>query len=155
MITSLTTERLTNSVLAVPPLCRSGDLTIGAAENLKLIRHIEAGGVNSLIYGGNANFYHVGAGEYGVILDFLEEAAGAETLVIPSAGPTFGTMMDQAKILKKHRFPTAMILPMTGASTAEGVEEGVRRFVQAAGIPALLYLRGWVRAGRADGEIAR
>jgi dihydrodipicolinate synthase/N-acetylneuraminate lyase len=147
MITTLTPERLISSVLAVPPLCRNVDLSITGAENLKLIRHIESGGVSTLIYGGNANFYHVGAGEYDQILSFLQEAAGGQTLVIPSVGPTFGTMMDQAKILRKARFPIAMILPMTGAATPDGVEAGVRRFTQAAGIPALLYLR-------ADGYVA-
>jgi dihydrodipicolinate synthase/N-acetylneuraminate lyase len=62
-------------------------------------------------------------------------------LVIPSVGPTFGTMMDQARALRKHHFPLAMVLPMQGAATTAGVEAGIRRFVDAAGIAALLYLR--------------
>lgn len=141
MITSLTTQRLSSSVLAVPPLCRNADLSLSEPENAKLIRHIEAGGIRTLIYGGNANFYHVGAAEYDQILGLLQQAAGPDTLVIPSVGPTFGTMMDQARIVRRHRFPTVMVLPMQGAATAAGVEAGIRRFVQAAGVPALLYLR--------------
>jgi dihydrodipicolinate synthase/N-acetylneuraminate lyase len=142
VITSLTIERVGSSVLAVPPLCRNGDLTVNAAENAKLIRHIEAGGVDTLIYGGNANFYHIGAEGYGDILAMLESAAGAGTLVIPSVGPTFGTMIEQAKIVRKHRFPTVMVLPMQGIATPAGIDAGLRHFVQAAGVPVVLYLRG-------------
>jgi len=43
--------------------------------------------------------------------------------------------------VRKHRFPTVMILPLQGAVTSKGVEAGIRRFVDAAGIPALLYLK--------------
>ncbi len=141
MITKLTTERISSSVLAVPPLCRNADFSLNEVENTKMIRHIEAGGVDTLIYGGNANFYHVGAAEYDQLLSMLASAAGANTLIIPSAGPTFGTMMDQARIVRKHRFPTIMILPMQGAATSEGIDAGIRRFVNAAGVPAVLYVR--------------
>ena len=155
MITTLTFERLTSSVLAVPPLCRNANLTLNATENAKMIRHIEAGGVNTLIYGGNANLYHVGVGEYEELLGMLANAAAAESLVIPSVGPSFGTMMDQAKILRKHRFPTAMVLPMQGAVTADGAEVGLRQFAEAAGIPAVLYVRAEGYIGpRAIGQLA-
>jgi dihydrodipicolinate synthase/N-acetylneuraminate lyase len=141
MLTQFTRESLTASVLAVPPLARGGDLSLNEAENLKLIRHIEAGGVRTLLYGGNANFYHLALSEYDRTLLFLASAAGAETLVIPSAGPAFGTLMDQAAILRRHTFPTVMVLPQVGITTSEGVAAGIDRFVQAAGVPALLYVK--------------
>ena len=141
MITTLTTECLSKSVLAVPPLARDADLSLNEPENQKLIRHIEAGGVRTLLYGGNANFYHVALSEYDRLLSFLANAAGAQTLVIPSAGPAFGTMMDQAQVLKRHKFPTVMVLPQVGITTSEGVAAGVARFVQTAGVPALLYIK--------------
>ncbi|HSV15164.1 MAG TPA: dihydrodipicolinate synthase family protein, partial [Tepidisphaeraceae bacterium] len=141
MITSITPERLASSVLAVPPLCRNADLTLNEAENAKFIRYLEAGGIRTLLYGGNANFYHIALSEYEQVLSCLEQSAAADTLVIPSVAATFGTMMDQAKIVRKHRFPTVMILPLQGAVTSKGVEAGIRRFVDAAGIPALLYLK--------------
>ena len=111
MLTSLTPAQLTGSVLAVPPLCRKPDYSLDDAENAKLIRHIEAGGIRTLLYGGNANFYHVALSEYDALLSLLAQHAGADTLVIPSAGPAFGTMMDQAKVIRRHRFPTVMVLP--------------------------------------------
>jgi dihydrodipicolinate synthase/N-acetylneuraminate lyase len=156
MITTLTQARLAESVLAVPPLCRNADFSLNEGENRKLIRHIEGGGVRTLLYGGNANFYHVALGEYDRILSFLAEAAGANTLVIPSAGPAFGTSLDQAKVIRNYRFPTVMILPQQGITTSEGVEVGVRRFVDAAGVPALLYIKhdGYIEPENA-GRLAR
>ena len=149
MLTSLTNDVLTRSVLAVPPLCRNSDLTLNEAENVRSIRHIEGGGIRTLLYGGNANFYHVALGEYEQVLGMLERSAGAETLVIPSAGPAFGTMMDQAKVVRKFKFPTVMVLPQQGITTSEGVAEGVRRFVNVAGVPALLYIKhdGYIEVG--------
>jgi dihydrodipicolinate synthase/N-acetylneuraminate lyase len=135
------TKRLTASVLAVPPLARTREYALNEAENAKLIRHIEAGGVRTLLYGGNANFYHIPLAEYDPVLSLLESTAAHDTLVIPSAGPAYGTLMDQAKILSRHRFQTVMVLPQQGITTADGVEEGIRRFVQAAGIPVLLYIK--------------
>jgi dihydrodipicolinate synthase/N-acetylneuraminate lyase len=141
MLTTLTPARLIESVLAVPPLCRKSDLSLDAAENVKLIRHIEAGGITTLLYGGNANFYHLPLSEYDQALAMLEESAGKETLIIPSAGPAFGMMMDQARVIRRHKFPTVMLLPHTGVTTSAGVAEGVKRFVEAAGVPALLYIK--------------
>jgi dihydrodipicolinate synthase/N-acetylneuraminate lyase len=141
MLTTFTLESLTGSVLAVPPLSRNADLSLNEVENAKLIRHIEAGGVRTLLYGGNANFYHVPLSEYDRLLSFLAGAAGGQTLVIPSAGPAYGTMMDQAQVLKRQEFPTVMVLPQVGITTSEGVTSGVARFVQAAGVPALLYIK--------------
>src|SRR6187455_3144408 len=108
---SLTPERLTASVLAVPPLARNADLSLNEAENAKLIRHIEAGGVRTLLYGGNANFYHIPLAEYDRVLGMLAGAAGEDTLVVPSSGPAFGFSIDQAKVLRGHKYPTVMILP--------------------------------------------
>jgi dihydrodipicolinate synthase/N-acetylneuraminate lyase len=140
MPTSLT-DKLTRSVLAVPPLARKKDLTLDDAENTKLIRHIEGGGIRTLLYGGNANFYHIAISEFDQVLGYLAQAAHRDTLVIPSVGPAYGTMMDQAKIVRRHKFETVMVLPHQGITSSDGVEEGIRRFVQAAGIPALLYIK--------------
>lgn len=149
MLDTFTRESLTSSVLAVPPLARNADLSLNDTDNRKLIRHIESGGVRTLLYGGNANFYHVALGEYDRVLTFLAQAAGPQTLVIPAAGPAYGTMMDQAQVLRRHRFPTVMVLPQVGITTSEGVAAGVAHFVQAAGVPALLYIKhdGYIEPG--------
>ncbi|MCB1228889.1 MAG: dihydrodipicolinate synthase family protein [Verrucomicrobiae bacterium] len=137
----VTPERLRSSVIAVPPMARDADLKFAPGENAKIMRHIEAGGVDILLYGGNANFYHIALSEYAHVLAGLVEAAGENSLVIPSVGPAWGTMMDQAKILGDFEFPTVMILPMQGLTTSAGVATGVRRFAEAFGKPIVLYIK--------------
>lgn len=141
MKTTITTADISASVIAVPPLCRDADLKPNAGENAKLIRHIEAGGVSTLLYGGNANFYNIAVSEYAAVLDQLEAAAAAETWIVPSVGPYFGMMMDQAAVLAERKFPTAMVLPTLAVSSPEGVRVAVMRFVEKAGIPAVLYVK--------------
>lgn len=141
MLTTLTPAALTASVLAVPPLARAADGSVADRENAKLIKHIEAGGIRTLLYGGNANFYHLPLSELDGVLATLAAQAGPDTLVIPSAGPAYGLSLDQAKIYRNHKFPTVMLLPQVGITTSRGVAAGVERFVQAAGVPALLYIK--------------
>ena len=124
---AVTFADLSSSVLAVPPLCRNQDLTLNKAANAALIKHIEGGGISTLLYGGNANLYHISAGEYPALLDMLAELAAPNTWVIPAAGPDFGKMMDQAAILRSRSFPTVMVLPATRpSSTRRLTDSGVR-----------------------------
>lgn len=139
--TPVTPADLQRSVIAVPPLARHADLTLNRAANQALIRHLEAGGVRSLMYGGNANFYHLPVSEYEATLDFLAEAAGADTWVLPSAGPDYGKLIDQARLLKGTAFPTAMLLPISFPFTDAGLADGVRRFTDAMGKPAVVYIK--------------
>ncbi|CAG4897944.1 dihydrodipicolinate synthase family protein [Paraburkholderia gardini] len=129
------------SVMAVPPLARRADYSLDAAENQKLIRHIEAGGVRTLLYGGNANLYHVAVSEYRDLLDLLAASAAPETRVIPAIGPDYGKMLDQARILAQTNYRTAMVLPLAGFTTSGGVEEGLARVVDVAGMPLTLYIK--------------
>ena len=96
-------EDFAASVLAVPPLARRADLSLDRAANAALIRHLEAGGIRTLMYGGNANFYHVGMYEFGAILDMVAELAAPTTWVIPSIGPDYGKMIDQARAAAPSR----------------------------------------------------
>ncbi|OYV37973.1 MAG: dihydrodipicolinate synthase family protein [Rhodospirillales bacterium 20-64-7] len=139
--TPVTPADLKKSVLSVPPFARNADLSINAAANQTLIRHLEDGGVSTLLYGGNANFYHISIGEYPAVLDTLEQAAGAQSWVIPSIGPDFGRMMDQARILKGRNFPTAMALPIIAPATPSGVEAGLARAAEAFGRPLITYIK--------------
>ena len=93
------------------------------------------------MYGGNANFYNVPLSEYGSTLEFLADAAGADTWVIPSVGPDYGRLMDQAEVLRAANFPTTMVLPQSFSTTSAGVLAAVRRFVDRSGRPVVLYLK--------------
>ena len=139
--TPVTSDQFSKSVLAVPPLARDNRLKICRDNNEKIVRHIEAGGVSMLLYGGNANLYHIRPSEYGELLDVLQDVAADDTLVIPAVGPTYGTMMDQADVLKDTKFPTVMVLPTKAVMTEPGLMTGFRHFVEAIGRPAVLYIK--------------
>jgi dihydrodipicolinate synthase/N-acetylneuraminate lyase len=94
-----------------------------------------------LLYGGNANLYHVAVSEYRELLDMLSESAGPDTRVIPAIGADYGKMLDQARILAQTSYRTAMVLPLAGFTTSEGVETGLKRIVDTAGIPLTLYVK--------------
>lgn len=134
-------SEFSESVMAVPPLARRADYSLDPEQNRKLIEHIEAGGVRTVLYGGNANLYHVAVSEYRELLDMLAEGAGPRTRVIPAIGPDYGKMLDQARILAQTRYRTAMILPLAGFTTPQGVATGLRRLADIAGMPFTLYIK--------------
>jgi dihydrodipicolinate synthase/N-acetylneuraminate lyase len=129
-------------VFAVPPLPRRSDarrsLNFDAAECVA--RHIEAGGITRYLYGGNAFLYHITLDEYEALLDWLG-GFGDTRWPIPSVGPSFGRAMDQARLLKRHAFRAAMVLPCNDPRDARGMEAGLREIAGAAGMPLILYLK--------------
>ena len=139
--TPVTHEQLNASVIAVPPLARTADRCLAPEENRKIVSHIESGGVRTFLYGGNANLYHMAVSEYRSLLSMLVEIAGPESLMIPSVGPAFGTMMDQAEILNDFDFPTVMILPQREIATSAGIATATRMFSEKVSRPVVLYLK--------------
>ncbi|MFM7161518.1 MAG: dihydrodipicolinate synthase family protein, partial [Planctomycetaceae bacterium] len=109
--------------------------------NARLISHLEAGGISTLLYGGNAVLGHVGLEEYAELLEQLAQQVASSTLVIPSVGPGYGLMLEQARLLRGTAFPTAMLLPTRDPTTPAGIERSVEGFVAAFGRPAVLYLK--------------
>ena len=77
--TEITPETLAGSVISVPPLARNADFSLNHAENEKLIRHLEGGGVSTLLYGGNAILYHVALSEYAELLQMMTDLPNAGT----------------------------------------------------------------------------
>jgi dihydrodipicolinate synthase/N-acetylneuraminate lyase len=137
----ITVEHL-EGVFAVPPLPRRDDRTrsldFDAAE--RIVRHIASGGVTRFMYGGNAFLYHVTLAEFEALVVWL---AGfpLERWVIPSIGPAFGRALDQAHLLRRHRFRCAMVLPCSDPRDALGMEAGLREIADSAGLPLILYLK--------------
>ena len=132
---------LRSSVIAVPPLCRNADLSLSRDENAKLVNHMYAGGIRTLLYGGNANLYNIAPSEYPALLTMLREIAPEDLWMVPSVGPMYGTAMDQAAMLKDHEFPTAMLLPTLFPSKPAGVATAIRHFVERSGLKAVLYIK--------------
>lgn len=154
--TPVTPDDLAASVISVPPLARHADLTLNLDANRAMIRYLEDGGVSTLMYGGNANFYNVSVGEYPVVLDMLEGLAGKDTWIIPSVGADYGKALDQAAILRTRGFPTAMLLPLGFPATPDGIATGVRHFAEALRKPVVLYIKsdGYIEPAAA-GQLAR
>lgn len=138
---SITSARLASSVVAVPPLAREANGKISASENRKLIRYLEQGGVSTLLYGGNAVLYHIRMKEYGELLAMLAENVADQTLVVPSVGPAYGTMMDQVEVLRDFDYPTAMVLPQREIADHRGLATGIRRVADSYGKSIVLYLK--------------
>ncbi len=140
MKTSDVTGTDLHGVFAVPPLCRREDSGLDWGENEKVVAHLKAGGVHRLMYGGNAFLYHLPLAEYEELLEWLG-GLDDELWCIPSVGPSFGRMMDQVPLLKKHRFPCVMALPCADPRDAAGLELGLRRFAASAETPLIVYLK--------------
>ena len=132
---------LSKSVFAVPPLARNDGGEVDAAENEKIIRFIESGGVTSLLYGGNAVFYHLRLSEYADTLEMLSSVSGPQTTVVPSVGPSYGLAVDQVDILRQFEFATAMLLPSREVIDQAGIASGVRQLAERLGKPLVLYLK--------------
>ncbi len=139
--TPVTPSDLARSVLAVPPLPLEADLEPSEREMRRIVGHIEAGGVTTILWGGNAQLQHWPASRYGDFLALAEATAAPESWIIPSVGPDYGKLLDEARAVAGTRFPCAMVLPMATHVTPAGAARGVRDFVQAAGKPAIVYLR--------------
>ena len=141
MSTTITIDDL-RGVFAVPPLPRKRDanrtLDFDAAECVA--RHIEAGGISRYLYGGNAFLYHITLDEYEALLGWLRRFPESRW-AIPSVGPSFGRAIDQSRLLRRHSFRTAMLLPCADPRDAAGMEAGVREIADAAGVPLILYLK--------------
>lgn len=142
MKTSPVTLADLRGVFPVPPLARANDArrSLDFAQNDKIVRHIASGGPTRFLYGGNAFLYHITLAEYEQLLDWLT-GFSEDWWMIPSLGPSYGRAMDQAALLRKYSFPTAMMLPCADPRDAAGLERGLREIADAAGLPLILYLK--------------
>jgi len=132
-----------DGVFAVPPLARSAGngRAIDFEQNSRIVRYIAQGGISRFIYGGNAFLYHVTLAEYEQLLDWQADMQGDGQLLIMSAGPSYGRLMDQAPLLRRFAIPCVMILPCGDPRDATGLERGLREFAEASGAPLMLYLK--------------
>jgi dihydrodipicolinate synthase/N-acetylneuraminate lyase len=130
-------------VFAVPPLARTPGKAraLDFEENSRIIRYIAKGGISRFIYGGNAFLYHLTLEEYEQLLAWQAGIKEDGLWVIPSAGPSYGRLMDQAKLLRRFAVPCVMTLPCGDPRDAAGLEQGLREFAQTAGIRLMLYLK--------------
>ena len=148
--TPVTKADFERSVLAVPPIARRPDFSLNETANSALIRYLESGGIKTLMYGGNANFYHLGLSDIEEAARQLIEVAGSDTWVIPSIGPEFGKALDQARLLAPMGFPTVMVLPTSFPMTPAGVPIGIANIAERFGNPVIAYVKAENYARPAD-----
>lgn len=141
MQSRLDVQDYASSVVAVPPIALNADLTVNAAANADIIRHIEGGGVDILLYGGNANLYHFGIDDYRAAMEIVIASAAVKTRLITSIGPDFGKALVQAPIARELGFKNVMLLPTQFPADPAGVANGVRRLADGLGNGLVLYLK--------------
>jgi 4-hydroxy-tetrahydrodipicolinate synthase len=139
--TSVINEDIARSVWAVPPIALGSENGPLTEPNVKLVKHIEAGGVDTILWGGNANIYGMTSTTFAAMVEAIPDWVASGTWAIPSVGPDYGKLMEHAAILRGTSYPAAMLLPYTGPRNTAGTEAAIRDFVNASGIPAILYLR--------------
>ena len=132
-----------DGVFAVPPLARAPGKAraIDFEENARIVRYIAKGGISRFIYGGNAFLYHLTLDEYEQLLAWQVGIKEDGLWFIPSAGPSYGRLMDQAKLLRRFAIPCVMTLPCGDPRDAAGLERGLREFADVADTRLMLYLK--------------
>jgi dihydrodipicolinate synthase/N-acetylneuraminate lyase len=138
-----------DGVFAVPPLARAPGKSraIDFEESSRIVRHIAKGGISRFIYGGNAFLYHLTLDEYEQLLAWQAAIKEDGLWFIPSAGPSYGRLMDQAKLLRRFAVPCVMTLPCGDPRDAAGLEVGLREFAHAADTRLMLYLKAETNMG--------
>ncbi|MFP5228921.1 MAG: dihydrodipicolinate synthase family protein [Acidobacteriota bacterium] len=138
-----------DQVFAVPPLARTADdrRAIDFDENARIVRHLAKGGVRCLMYGGNAFLYHVTLREYEQLLEWLQPLGRDGLVCIPSAGPSFGRLMDQAPLLRRAGISYVMVLPCGDPRDGEGIGRGLREFAEACGARLICYVKDETNLG--------
>jgi dihydrodipicolinate synthase/N-acetylneuraminate lyase len=128
-------------VFSVPPLARRNDSarSLDLEQNELVVKHISAGGITRFIYGGNAFIYHITLSEFDELLEWMSSAN--DLWMIPSIGPSFGRSLEQAALLRKHGFQTAMVLPCGDPRDAEGLERGYREIAEEGDCKLIVYLK--------------
>jgi dihydrodipicolinate synthase/N-acetylneuraminate lyase len=138
-----------DGVFAVPPLARKvrAGRAIDFEQNSEIVHYIANGGITRFIYGGNAFLYHLTLDEYEQLLEWQSEIKRDGHWLIPSAGPSYGRLMDQAKLLRRFAVPCVMTLPCSDPRDAAGLERGLREFAEAADVRLMLYLKEELNMG--------
>lgn len=134
-------KRLSQSVLAVPPLAIASDGDLDLRANAEIIGHLESAGVSTLVYGGNALAHHWAVSKYQDWIDRLANLVAPTSWFIPSVGADAGKVMDQAHALQSRDHPVALLLPVIPPMSTDGLAELMRAFHRVSGVSLLVYIK--------------
>src|SRR5262249_25687798 len=129
-------------VFAVPPLARRpfGGRILDDEQNYFIRWRTYLGGIKRYIYGGNAFVYHQTLRDWTNTIEWLESFP-EEAIVVPSIGPAFGIAWEQADLLRRQGFQTAMVLPCGDPRDAAGLESGYRELAYRLSGNLIIYLK--------------
>ena len=132
----------TPEVYPVPPLARKNDSkrSLDLTENDRMLRFLKQGGIRHVIYGGNAFLYHTTLAEYRELTEWLGGKTG-EFSITAGIGPSYGRAMDQAPLIRRHKFAAVLALPCADPRDAAGMESGYREIAESCGVPLSLYIK--------------
>ncbi len=127
-------------VVAITPRAEEGTVDLaGTANNVRYL--VEAGADFLMPMCGTGLVYDASLAEYEAVVGAFVEAAAGRALVVPGIGPGYGRALEMADIARSLGAAGAMVMPVVGPASAAGVEEGMRRIAQRAGLPIVLYQR--------------
>jgi dihydrodipicolinate synthase/N-acetylneuraminate lyase len=131
-------------IYPVPPVAWTTDgwkRSLDHGQNERIFRFLVDQGVKNIIYGGNAMVYHMTLHQYSALIEWLSQLTDRAE-IMPAVGPAFGRALDQAAVVRGHRFHSLLVLPSTSdPRDAPGLEIGLREVAETAGIPLSLYIR--------------
>lgn len=128
-------------VVAVPPVALDTDFRIAHAANRALVDYMRDGGIDLLLFGGNANIYHFGLALYSELAEWMADLQSDGLDVIASIGPDFGKALDQVSVLTRAGLEDAMVLPMMFPADPAGVTDGIRRIADRLGNGVIIYIK--------------
>lgn len=129
------------SVVAVPPIALTPQGEVAEAANARLMAHIADAGVQTLLYGGNANLYHFSRAQVATALETLMRDCPPAARILFSIGPGFGQAMDQVEDIRRVGCRDVMVLPTAFPSDPAGVAAGLRRIAEKLDFGLVLYIK--------------
>ena len=136
---ALSAADLADSVIAEPPMAWSEDRMINLPVNLALGKHMRAGGVRTILYGGNANLSAFTLGQFEQAVELMGIVAQSSR-VIAAIGPDFGRMLDQAGVVERSGLRNVLLLPVHHPADTHGTGDGVREIASRLGFGVIVDL---------------
>lgn len=127
-------------VVAITP--RTADGVVDLEGVRRNVRHLVDNGARFLMpMCGTGLVYDATLEEFEQVTAAFLDAAGDDALVVPGIGPGYGRALEMAAIARGLGVAGAMVMPVVGPASSDGVMAGLGRIATRAGFPLVLYQR--------------
>lgn len=127
-------------VVAITP--RTADGVIDLKGVRRNVRYLVDNGAHFLMpMCGTGLVYDATLEEFEQVTAAFVDAASSDALVVPGIGPGYGRALEMAAIARGLGVAGAMVMPVIGPASSEGVIAGLGRIAARAGFPLVLYQR--------------